>query len=90
MCQCILARSLRTLGSTASAPGISPHGDGLGVVLDVLKVCDGAGELPAIDGLSGLARVLEGDAEVGASCACGLAAVDVFGCVADLCGQTSG
>lgn len=55
---------VHTLGSTASAPGISSHWDGLALVLDVLEVGGGARELPSVDGLGGLASVLEGDPEV--------------------------
>lgn len=80
-----LAMGIRTLGSTASAPSIAPHGHGFGVVLDVLEVGQGAAELPAIDGLGRLAGVLEGDTEVGAASARALGRVDVGGCVADLC-----
>lgn len=58
---------LRTLRSTASAPSISPHRHRLSVVLDILEVGHGAGELPAIDGLGGLAGVLEGDAQIRAA-----------------------
>lgn len=58
---------VHTLGSTASAPGISSHWDSLALVLDVLEVFAGAAELPAVDGLGGLARVLEGNPEVGAA-----------------------
>lgn len=72
------------MGSTASAPGISPHGHGFRVVLDVLEVGHGAGEFPAVDGLGGLTSVLEGDAQVGAPGARGLAGLDVGGGVADL------
>lgn len=72
------------MGSTASAPGISPHGDGLGVALDVLEVLEGAGDLPAVDGLGGLAGVLERNTEVGAAGAGGLGRLDVGGGVTDL------
>lgn len=71
------------MSGTASAPGISPHGYGLLVLLHVLEEGDGARQLPAIDGLRGLAGVLVGDAEVGAARACGLGGLDVC-CVADL------
>ena len=74
----------RTLSSTASAPSISPHGHGLLVPHDILEVGDGAGELPAVDGLGCLAGVLEGDAKVGAPSAGGFGGLDVCGCVADL------
>lgn len=64
--------SVRTLGSTASAPGISPHRHGLALVLHVLEVGEGALELPAVDGLSGLAGVFEGYTQVAAARAGGL------------------
>ena len=72
------------MGSTASAPGISPHGDGLDVALDVLEVLEGTGDLPAVDGLGGLAGVLERDTEVGAASAGGLGRLDFGGGVTDL------
>jgi hypothetical protein len=75
---------LRTLCSTASAPGISPHWHSLDVALDILEVGDGAGKLPAVDGLGGLAGVLVGDAEVGAAGARRLGWLEVGGGVADL------
>jgi hypothetical protein len=74
----------RTLSSTASAPGISPHGDGLSVTLDVLEVLEGAGDLPAVDGLGSLAGVLERNTEVGAARAGGLGRLDLSGGVTDL------
>lgn len=58
---------VRTLGSTASAPGISSHWDSLALALHILQVCQGALELPAVDGLRRLACVLEGNSEVGAA-----------------------
>jgi hypothetical protein len=51
---------------------------------DISKICKSALELPAIDGLCSFAGVLEGDAEVGAVSAGGLAWLDRGGCVADL------
>lgn len=74
----------RTLRSTASAPGISAHWHGLDMALHILEVGEGAGDLPAVDGLGGLAGVLVGDTEVGAAGACGLRGLEVGGCVADL------
>ena len=50
----------------------------------VAQVCQRALKLPAIDGLSRFAGVLEGDAEVGAVSAGGFALLDRGGCVADL------
>ena len=79
----------RTLGSTASAPGISPHGDGLSVRLDVLEVLEGAGDLPAVDGLGGLAGVLERNTEVGTASAGGLGRLDFGGGVTDLWARES-
>jgi len=81
---CILAAGRLTLGGAASAPGIASHGHGLDVALDVLQVGDGALQLPAVDRLGGLARVLEGDTEVGAPRSRGFGVVDVGGGVADL------
>lgn len=57
------------------------------MVLDVLQVGEGAAELPAVDGLGGLARVLVGDAEVGAPGAGALGGLEVGGGVADLMGE---
>lgn len=56
--------SNRTLGVPADVTGKAPHGNGLLLVDDVLEERLGALELPAVDGLGGLASVLEGDAEV--------------------------
>ena len=50
----------RTLGGTASAPGISPHWDGFAMVDDVLEVGDGAPQLPPIDRLRSFACIFEG------------------------------
>lgn len=72
------------MGSTASAPGISPHGDGLDVALDVLEVLEGTGDLPAVDGLGSLAGVLERNTEVGTASAGGLGRLDFGGGVTDL------
>lgn len=57
--------SIRTLSSAAGTTGVAAHGDSLGVVLDVLEELDGTLELPAVDGLGGLAGVLERNTEVG-------------------------
>lgn len=85
---CILAAGRLTLGGAASAPGISPHGDSLLVALDILKVLKGALKLPSVDGLGGLASVLERDTEVGATGAGRLGGLDVGGGVADLEGTS--
>jgi hypothetical protein len=52
---------VHTLGSTASAPGISPHWHSLALLLNIVEVGFGALEFPAVDGLGGLASVLERD-----------------------------
>lgn len=54
------------------------------MALDVLEVGERAGELPAVDGLSSLARVLVRDTEVGAARAGGLGGLEVGGGVSDL------
>lgn len=67
----------RTLGGAASAAGISSHGDGLLVLLDVLEELDSSLQLPAVDGLSGLSGVLEGNSEVGTAGAGRLRGLDL-------------
>ena len=54
------------------------------MLLHILEEANGAGELPAVDGLGGLAGVLERDTEVGAASAGALCVVDAGCCVADL------
>ena len=54
------------------------------MVLHILKVGDGAAQLPAVNGLRGLARVLVGDAKVGTTGARGFGGFEVGGCVANL------
>lgn len=73
-----------TLRSASSAAGVPPHGDGLLVLQDISEVGEGALELPAVDGLRSLARVLEGDAEVAAAGAGSLCAVEGLFSVANL------
>lgn len=74
---------LRTLGSTASAPSISPHGHRLGLVLDVVEIGEGALQLPSVDGLRGLAGVLERHTQVGTASAGALGGLDLGGGVTD-------
>ena len=74
----------RTLSSSAGAASVSSHGDGLGLLLDVLEELDGAGQLPAIDGLSGLAGVLERNSEVGTAGTSRLRGLDLGGSVSNL------
>lgn len=65
------------MGSAASATGISSHGDSLLVLLDVLEELDSSLQLPAVDGLSGLSGVLEGNSEVGTAGAGRLRGLDL-------------
>jgi len=57
----------RTLSSATDATAVASHGDGLLLLKDILKELLGTGELPAVDRLSGLAGVLEGNTEVRAA-----------------------
>jgi hypothetical protein len=54
------------------------------VLQNIAEVGEGALELPAVDSLSGLAGVLEGDTEVAAAGASRLCAVNAVGGVANL------
>lgn len=54
------------------------------MLLDVLEELNGALQLPSVDGLGGLAGVLEGDTEVGAAGAGGLRRLDFGSSVTDL------
>lgn len=67
---------LLTLGGAASAASVAAHGNGLLVLQDVTKVGEGALELPSVDGLGGLAGVLERDTEVGTASASALCVVE--------------
>jgi hypothetical protein len=73
-----------TLRSAPDAATVPPHGNGLLVLQNIAEVGEGAVELPAVDSLSGLAGVLEGDAEVAAAGASRLCAVNAVGGVANL------
>lgn len=77
-------RGGRTLGTTASAAGVSSHGNSFLVLLDVLKERNSALQLPAIDSLSGLAGVLEGDSQEGTAGAGRLGGLDLGGGVSNL------
>lgn len=74
----------RTLGGATGSAGVPPHGNGLLVLLDVLEELHGTLELPAIDGLGGLAGVLEGHTEVCSARASRLRRVDFGGSVSNL------
>lgn len=79
-----------TLRGSASAASISPHWDGLLLLQDIAEEGEGALKLPSVDGLSSLASVLEGGAEVAAASPGGLCVVDAGCCVADLRCQLAG
>ena len=72
-------RASLTLSGASSATGVAPHGDGLLVLQDIAEVGEGALKFPAVNGLSGLAGVLEGDTEVGTASAGALCVVEA-GC----------
>lgn len=78
--------SSRTLGSAADGAAVAAHGDGLALLLDVLEELDSALELPAVDGLGGLAGVLEGHTQVGTAGAGRLGGNDLGGSVPNLFG----
>lgn len=80
------AGSSRTLGSAADGAAVAAHGDGLALLLDVLEELDSALELPAVDGLGGLAGVLEGHTQVGTAGAGRLGRNDLGGSVPNLFG----
>lgn len=74
----------RTLGIAADGTSVATERNGLGLGPDVLEEGDGTVELPAVDGLGGLASVLEGDAEVLAAGAGRLGGRNLGGGVATL------
>jgi hypothetical protein len=61
-----------TLCSTASTTSIPSHWHSLLVLLNILEELHSALQLPAIDGLCGFSRVLEGDSKVGSTGTSGL------------------
>lgn len=79
-------RYVRTLRGAADGAGVAAEGDGLLLLLDVLKEGDSALQLPAVDGLGGLAGVLEGHTEVGTAGAGRLGGSDLGGSVPNLYG----
>lgn len=70
--------------STADGASVAAEGDDLLLLLDVLKELDGALQLPAVDGLGGLAGVLERNTEVGTAGLGRLGGRDLGGSVANL------
>jgi hypothetical protein len=55
------------------------------MIRHILEILDGALKFPAVDCLGGLASVLEGNAEIGASGASRLGRVDGMGSVSNHC-----
>lgn len=81
---------MRTLCASSNATSISSEWDSLLQFLNILEVLDGSFEFPAVDGLSGLAGVLEADSEVAATASSRFGAFDAAcGSVADLARQKS-
>ena len=72
------------MSSAASAASVPPHGDSHGLLGDVVEVGQSLLQLHAVDGLGGLAGVLEADAEVRAPGAGALSVLDLLGGVTDL------
>lgn len=72
------------MGAATGAAGVPAHGDSLLLLLDVLKELDGAVQLPAVDGLSGLAGVLERNTQVRAAGAGRLGRLNLGSSVSDL------
>lgn len=81
---------LLALGGAASGAGVSSHGDSLLVLLDVLEEGNSALKLPAVDGLGGLASVLERNSEVGTASAGRLRGLDLGGSVSNHLGDLGG
>lgn len=75
---------IRTLGGSADAASVSSERNGLLVLLDVLEELEGAGQLPAIDGLGGFPGVLERNSQVSTAGAGGLSALDLGSGVSNL------
>lgn len=75
---------LLALGGAAGGASVPAHGDSLDLLLDVLKEGNSALQLPAVDGLSGLAGVLEGHTQVGTASAGRLGGGNFRGGVANL------
>lgn len=72
------------MGAATGAAGVPAHGDSLLLLLDVLEELDGAVQLPAVDGLGGLAGVLERDTQVRAAGAGRLGRLNLGSSVSDL------
>lgn len=77
-------RGQLTLGGATSGASVAAHGDGHGLLGDVVKVGKGLVQLHTVDGLSGLAGVLEADTKVRAASASALGVLNLLGGVTDL------
>ena len=75
---------LLALGGAADRASVPAHGDSLDLLLDVLEEGNSALQLPAVDGLGGLAGVLEGHAQVGTASAGRLGGSNLRGGVTNL------
>ena len=73
-----------TLSSATGGASVAAHGNGHGLVGDVLEESEGLGQLHTVDGLGGLTGVLEADTEVRAARAGALGLRDLLGGVTDL------
>ncbi len=79
-----LCLKIRTLRRPAGAASVAPHRHSLLLLLDILEELHCALQLPAVDGLGRLSRILERDAEVGAASAGRLLRRDLGRCVSNL------
>ena len=73
-----------TLSAATGAAGVAAHGDDLGLVGDVAEEGESALQLHAVDGLGGLAGVLEADTQVRAPGAGALSGRNLLSSVTDL------
>lgn len=78
------SRGQLTLGGAASGASVAAHGNGHGLLGDVLEVGESLLQLHAVDGLSSLTGVLEADTQVRAPRAGALCVRNLLGGVTDL------
>lgn len=83
-CKISKIRGQLTLGGAASGASVAAHGNGHGLLGDVLEVGESLLQLHAVDGLSSLTGVLEADTQVRAPRAGALCGRNVLGGVTDL------
>lgn len=77
-------RSKLTLSGATGGTGVAAHGDSHRLLGDVVEVGESLLQLHAVDGLSSLTGVLEGNTEVRAASAGALSVLDLLGGVTDL------